>query len=58
MLRETPLECICDEQEVMADVDFIKQKTPASTFTGKTSSVRGASHRLLFLDATLRAFQP
>lgn len=41
MLRETPpLEWIFDEQKGMADVDFkFKQKTPASRFTSKISSV-------------------
>ncbi|POR34837.1 Putative zinc protease, partial [Tolypocladium paradoxum] len=41
LLREAPpQEWIFDEQKGMADVDFkFKQKTPASRFTSKTSSV-------------------
>ncbi|KUI56296.1 hypothetical protein VP1G_03557 [Cytospora mali] len=41
LLRETPpQEWIFEEQKGMADVDFkFKQKTPASRFTSKTSSV-------------------
>jgi insulysin len=61
MLRNSPpQEWIFQEQKGMADVDFkFKQKTPASRFTSKTSSVmQKPLPREWLLSSRLRKFEP
>ncbi|OIW34047.1 UCH-domain-containing protein [Coniochaeta ligniaria NRRL 30616] len=61
MLRESPPQkWIFEEQKGMADVDFkFKQKTPASRFTSKTSSVmQKPLPREWLLSSRLRKFEP
>lgn len=63
LLRESaPEEWIFDEQKGMADVDFkYKQKTPASRFTSKTSSIMQKPlprEWLLSGSSRLRKFEP